>query len=126
MAKKSPFDFWKSIQKKEYQEDITGYSEYIMKLLLSSDKDYCKVANILNKIGQHRLPDRAFYDFYYYLIPQNNKYLKYPKKLSEIKMIEYLQEYFLINENLAKKYYELLEEEELTEIKNYFERKDKV
>ncbi len=120
--KKTPFDLIKSINTKDYQEDIKAFSPHLTAMIYSTDKKYCFLANSF-KLGSHKLPDRAFYDFYYYAIKPNNKWRKYPKSAKNAKELTYLQEYFMIDEHSAKMYLELISKEELKKIKRYFEER---
>jgi len=119
--KKSPFDFVKSINNKEYIEDIKGFSPYIVTNALSANKLNVLAINAINNIGAGKLSDRAIYDYYYHLVRQTDKYYPYPKSVKDSKNLEYIMKYFQLNEQTAKSYLELLETEEIEEIRSFYE-----
>ena len=116
----NPFDYIKSINSKNYIEDISGFSYWLTFKVYSVDPGYVFLVNALNKRGIHKLSKRAVYDFLFYTIPKNRKFLKYPKSLKQVNNVKYLMEYYGVNENIANDYYELIEPEEMKEIKEYF------
>lgn len=120
----TPWDYIKSINQKTYIEDLSGFSPYLTSVNYSAgDKMFCYIANSLNKIGQHRLPKLAIYDFYYYTIPKNRKWFKYPKKDKDPKEVRYIQEYFGCDERSAKTSLDIIDKDELKEIKDFFENR---
>lgn len=119
----NPFDYIKSINSKNYLEDLSGFNLWITFKVYSVDPSYVFAVNAINLKGIHKLPKRAVYDFFFYTIPKNRKWLKYPKSTKELKQVSYIMEWFGCNEMIAKDYYELLEKEELKEICNYFEKR---
>ncbi len=122
--KRKPWDYTNSINSKNYLEDLSGFNPFYTAMNYSAgNRVQCYVANTLNKLGQHKIPKRAIYDFYYYSIPQNKKWLKYPKKLSELKEIKYLQSWFGCDEKAAKTALELIDKDELQKIKDNFEKR---
>lgn len=121
MSKPKAFDYWKSIQDRKYMEDISGFSRHVMDMLLSSDPDFIFLVDNLNKLGTHKLSPRAIYDYYYYTIPKNNLYLKYPKKDKEDKSIKYIMKYFGVNDSIARQYMTLLPEEKINTIISLYE-----
>ena len=120
--KRSPFDFVKSIRsKEEYLEDITGFSSYIVTSALSADAKNIHAINAINNSGGSKLSSRAVYDYYFYLLKKDPKFLKFPKTIKELNTIKYLMTYFQVNERIAKQYIELLSIEEIDEIRSYYE-----
>lgn len=123
-TKLSPFDYIKSINQKNYMDDLSGFSPFLTAMNYSAGGEaYCFIANALNKIGMHKMSKRSIYDFYFYAIPQNKKWFKYPKKEKELKEIKHLQDWFGIDEKSAKTALELINEEELKTIIEFYENK---
>jgi hypothetical protein len=120
--KLSPFDHIKSINQKVYMEDLSGFVPFITMMNYSAGSlHYCFLANALNKIGMHRLPKRMIYDFFFYAVPKNSKWLKYPKKQHDEKDVKYLQEWFECDEKSARTSLEIIDKDELKEIREFFE-----
>ena len=123
--KRKPWDFTKSINAKEYIDDMNGFSAFMTHKIFSADKNFIFLTNAINKKDIHKLPAKAIYDFYYETIPQNKKWLKYPKSEKELKEIQYIMRYFGVTEITAKDYVELISKEEMKEIVDYFERQQR-
>ena len=102
--KLGPFDYWKSIQTKNYLDDLSGFNRHVFETMLSNHEVYCFYVNNINTKGSHVFSKRAIYDYYYHLIPKNNVYIKYPKvkKIMELKAI---QHFYKVNERIAEQYY---------------------
>lgn len=118
--KLGPFDYWKSIQTKQYKEDLSGFVRHVFEMMLSNHKVYCFLANNLNRRGSHGFSKRAIYDYYYHSIPKNNTYIPYPKveKNMELKAI---QHYFKVNGQIAEQYHEDLDREDLDKVCKVYE-----
>ena len=122
MSTKSPFHFIKSINQKDYQEDLKGFVPYITGMVYSMHPKWIQYAEDMNLIGSHRLPIRAIYDYYYYGVPKNKEFLGYPKGTKASKNIKYLMEYFVINEEVASDYLDMIDKKELKGIVEIFEK----
>ena len=122
-TKPNPFDYIKSINSKNYMEDISGFNAYITAKVYSVDKNYVFLANSIQLLGSNKLPPRVIYDFYYYSIPKNKRFLRWPKTEKDPKEIEYIMTWFGCNEQVAKDYHELIDKKELKEIINYNEKR---
>ncbi len=122
MSAKSPFDFIKSLNQKDYQEDLKGFVPYITGMVYSMHPEWIKIAEDINLIGSHRLPIRVIYDYYYYGIPKNTKFLGYPKGVKATKNIKYLMEHFKINQEVAQEYLELIDKKDMKAIADIFEK----
>ncbi len=118
----TPWDMIKSINEKNYKEDIKAFSPHLTAMSYSTDAEYCFLANNF-KLGTHILPNRLFYDFYYHTIKKNRKYRAFPKSAKQAKELQYMQEYFNVDEHSAKTYLEVISEEELKKVKRYFENR---
>lgn len=119
----NPFDYIKSINKKEYCEDLSGFSVWMTNKVFSADPNFVCLTNCVNKLNNHNLSKKTIYDFYYYTIPKNRKFLGYPKGEKELKKIKYIQEYYKLNEEQAKEYSNLLTKKEIKKVVDYFEKR---
>lgn len=120
----NPFDYIKSINSKEiYYEDLKEFSLWLTGKLFSAHKDFVFAANIINQLNVNKLPKMALYDFFYYVIPKNRQWIKYPKSESTMKHIKYVMGWFGCDETVAKQYLKVISKEELTKIKDYNEKR---
>ena len=127
MTTPKPFEYSKSIlNSKEYMEDVSGFAPFLMGKLFSAHEDYVFIAGILNKNGANQLSKRAMYDLYFYTIPQSKRWLKYPKKESELQNTKYIMEYYTVDEREARAYLEILSKSEIKEIVDTIQRRDTV
>lgn len=124
MKKKTPWDYINSITNKDYQEDISGFSPYLTNKYFSASDVLVHLSNgAVNLIGAHVLPKRAVYDYYYFVVPQRRMFLKFPKALKASKDLEYIMNYYNVNERVAKDYLEILDKSEMKEIRDFFEKR---
>ena len=123
VEKKNPFLYSKSILQKNYIDDPSGFVPFLMVKLFSASMNHVLLANAANHLGCGHVAKGALYDFYYYAVPQSSKWLKYPKKEAEIKKVKYLMEYYSVSERTAKDYLQILPNEDVKEITNYFEKR---
>ena len=112
----NPFDYIKSIQNKEYMEDVSGYNHYITNIFFSADPNFAGLANVLNNEGSNELSKRALYDFYYYIIPKGKKWVKFPKKNHDYTTVRAIMEYYEVNEIEAKQCLKVLPKEIISKI----------
>ena len=122
IKKRKPFDYVKSINNKEYIDGIDGFSPYMTHKIMSADKNFVMLANALNRIGNHKIPPKAIYDFYFHTVPKNKKWTAYPKSEKQLKEIRYVMEFYGITETTAKDYIELMDSEELERIIDFNEK----
>jgi len=123
MKKRTPFDYIKSINNKEFINDIVGFSSFIVNKVYSADAQFVFISNAINKKESHKLPPKCIYDFYYETIPKNRKWLKYPKSEKQLEHVKYIMEYYGCSEHNAKDYLELINKEELQDIIDYNKEK---
>lgn len=111
----NPFDFIKSLsQTKEYQEDLTGYNQYLTNTAFSLDSDTILLANEMNiKPG---IPDRLHYDFLYHTVRKKARYNKWPKKVDD-ENLAYVQEFYKYGVREAKMALKILTPDQLEIIK---------
>jgi hypothetical protein len=109
----TPFDYVKSINKKDGQLEIDdGYVQFIINRSFSTYFDTVFYANEINKYPN--LSNQMQYDFYYNAIPKNPKrFAPWPKKTSD-KYLLIVQEYYDCSIQKAKEIVSVLDDEKLT------------
>lgn len=125
MEIKTFFDIFKIIQNKLPKPDAETINKHtniwMINNIMSSDKTYCIIAHELSK---YNMSKNEYFDFLYNFIPKNPKYIKYlAKKESVEKDIQYIQEFYGYNREKATSALDLISNDELTEIKRYFEKR---
>lgn len=114
------FDFLNSINKKTYLTDLSGYSQFMINRLLSSDQQYVPIISEVN--STYKLTDKMHYDLMYYAFPKSSKFFKYNmKKEAQEKNLQYVMDWFKVDSQIAKSYIQLMDEKELDQIISYFE-----
>jgi len=112
----NPFEYANSIDKREYMEDLSGYSAFIINKKLSLSLDTLFYANEMN-LNSH-IDDRMHYDYLYYSIrPMKKRPWKkwlYDHKDEDVAAV---MEYFQYNSQKAKQVLSILKPEELITIK---------
>ena len=106
-------------------EDLSGFNPWLTRRLYSAHQNYCIIANFANKKGFMKLSPRAIYDFFYYTIPKNREFIKYPKAVRTPEDIRYVQRYYNCGERDAKSYMKFLEESEISSIINIMKEMEK-
>ena len=116
----------KKVTVRELNEFLSeGYEQFMINRIFSNDSRLLQCASILNKSGftnrMHFEMARAFYKRIY-----GNKsiYIPYAKGTPVPKEAKMLAEYFDVSEKHALRYYEIIDKEELQEIKNYYKQID--
>jgi len=116
------FGYINAIQKKEYQEDLSGYSAWMINRFMVADASYVPVIAEIN--STYNLTDRMHFDLLYYAFPKTNKFLRYNmKKEKSEKEMKYLMQYYNIDLQRAKTYAQLISKEEFDSIIEYFENR---
>lgn len=100
MAKRSPFDYVKSINEKtEYLgHDLSGYVPYLTNRAYAMHVDTVMLAEEMNQY--HNLGPELQYDFYYYGARRSRRF-GFPKKGEENPNLELVQEYFKFSKQKA-------------------------
>lgn len=104
-------------------EDISGFNPWITAKVYSVHENWVRLANAINLLGSNKLSPRAIYDFYYYTVPRNKRWLPYPKTAKDPIQVQYVMEWFGVNEMVAKDYIDLLDKKELKKITDAFEKR---
>lgn len=120
MAKRSPFDYVKSINStKEYlmetSDDINDYNAFIVNRTLGHFLDTVLYANMMNK--NSHLDKKMQYDYLFHSIRKKYRFSKYDKKPEKDKNIELIMDIYKYNYLKAKEVYSILSEEQISELK---------
>lgn len=98
------------------------YNSFIINKFLSTNSLTIYYANEMNKSN---LPDREQYYFYLYVLPQSRLFFPWIKKDEEdsgfVKRIIAISKYYEINNNRAKEYLKMLDEESINNIVKLYE-----
>ena len=78
MSKINPFDYVKSINKKGYKHDLSGYNPFLTNRAMASYIDTIMFAEEMNQ--HHQLPPQLQYDFYYYGVRKASRFDPVPKQ----------------------------------------------
>ena len=119
----SPFDVVKNINgKTNYlsDEDLKGYSQWMVNKILACDSQYVMLAAQLTK---YKMTDREHYDICWFGLPKSNKFIQYllkkPKAETDIK---YPMQYFECSQDVAKQYLPLIHPDEMKSIVDMYEK----
>lgn len=118
VEKDSPFVYMNYISNKKYPSSFDGYNSFLTNLGFSQRKDTVLYANEMNKYSD--LEDKAQFDFYYHSLPKKNYFAKWAKKV-KTEDTEMIMEYFKVSYKVAKQYEKILKEDQLQQIKKWFE-----
>lgn len=119
MAKVGLFDFLNSINKKQYLEDLTGYSQFMINRFLTSSTVRASIIGEIN--SGYKFTDRMHYDFLFNALPKTSEFMKYNMKKEKAETeLEYLMKWFNIDMGRAKTYSTLISKEEFQDIISYY------
>lgn len=130
--KLSPFEWFDIISGKTKisEEDIhknlqDGYEPFMINRIFSNDNSLIKYAIILNKKG---ISNRMHFELCRasYKATFGNKvvFIPYAKATKEPPKIELIMNYYNVSEKIAKEYAEVISDEELVNITNYYRQLD--
>lgn len=88
---KNPFDFVKSINNKQYIDDLTGYNPFLTNRAFAQHIDTILLAEEMNQ--SHTLGPELQYDFYYYSVRKGNRF-GFPRKQEDPPNLDHIMEYF--------------------------------
>ena len=77
MSKRNPFDYVKSINKKNYEYDLAGYNPFLTNRAFAGFIDTIMFAEAMNQA--HLLSPALQYDFYYYAVRKGSRFDPVPK-----------------------------------------------
>ena len=108
--KSNPFLYVKSINKKEYQYDLSGYNPFLTNRAFASFIDTILFAEQMNQ--HHTLSPQLQYDFYYYGIRKGTRFDPLPKREDPVG-IDVVMDYFSYSRQKALEVMGLLSNEQL-------------
>lgn len=120
-----PFDILKAITLTKTLDDVndefeTAYIPFLINKGLSLYYDTIMYANVMNMNGH--IPLRQQYDFYVHTIKPRKRYEKWPKKMVEDENLELIKQYFGYSTLKAKTALSLLNDSQITKIKEHSSR----
>ena len=113
MSKISPFHYVKSINKKDYQYDLSGYVPFLTNRAFAGFIDTIMFAEQMNQY--HRLSPELQYDFYYYGIRKGSRFDPIPK-VAEPAGLDIVMEYYQYSKQKALEVMSLLSKKDLLNI----------
>ncbi len=96
--KRSPFDYVKQINKKEYDYDLSGYTPFLTNRAFAYHIDTILLAEEMNQA--HTLGSELQYDFYYYAVKRGNRF-GFPPKVEEHPNLKVVMEYYQFSKQKA-------------------------
>ena len=111
--KKGPFDYVKSINKKTYETDLSGYMPYLTNRAFAMHVDTVLLAEEMNQM--HYLGTELQYDFYYYAVRKGDRF-GFPQKPHEDPNLEVIIEYFQCSKQKALEYLRVLSLNDISKI----------
>lgn len=102
---KSPFDYCKSINFKQYDTDLSGYNPYLTNRAFAFHMDTVMFAEAMNQAFD--LPPLLQYDFYYHAVRKGKRF-GFPKKHEEYDKLLVVMEYFQYSKQKATETIRLL------------------
>jgi len=100
--------------KEDLSEHISDYPAFIVNRILGADRSLCALVNEIN-IRPTMLPIMQ-YKFLLYAVPKRKRFNPYLKK-EKNESLDLIKEYHSVNTEKAKEYLEVLDTEQIQEIK---------
>jgi hypothetical protein len=91
MSKQNPFDYVKSINNKQYLDDLSGYNPFLTNKCFAQHLDTILLAEEMNQ--NHTLGPELQYDFYYYSVRKGSRF-GFPRKQEDPPNLNHIMEYF--------------------------------
>jgi hypothetical protein len=113
MTKKNPFDYVKSINKKGYLYDLSGYNPFLTNRAFAGFIDTIMFAESMNQA--HQLSPSLQYDFYYFAVRKGNRFDPIPKPEEPAHLNE-VMEYYGYSRQKAMQAINILTKEQITSI----------
>lgn len=114
----TPFDYIKSINSKNYIENVDLDKEYTQYVVNTGFSYFMDTVLICNEINKYQTDNLRHYDFLYYMIRKQNRFSKWNKKNKEDdEIINLLCEIYNVNKITAKEYMVILNEDQIKELK---------
>ena len=113
MSKRSPFDYVKSINEKQYMEDLKGYNPFLTNRAFAMHMDTILLAEEMNQANT--LDPLLQYEFYYYGVRKGRRF-GFPKKQESDDRLQLVMDYFNYSKEKAEAALLLLTDEQLQAI----------
>ena len=113
MAKRSPFDYVKSVNEKKYLDDLKGYNPYLTNRAFAMHMDTILLSEEMNQA--HTLGPELQYDFYYYAVRKGRRF-GFPKKTEEHPHLKVVMDFYGYSKTKAEQALLLLTEEQVQAI----------
>ena len=110
MSKLNPFLYVKSINKKDYQYDLSGYNPFLTNRAFAAFIDTVMFAEQMNQA--HLLSPALQYDFYYYGIRKGSRFDPIPKP-TEPEGLEVVMAYYDYSKQKAREVMSLLSKQDI-------------
>ena len=117
--KRSPFEWVKSINKKDYMYDLSGYNPFLTNRAFAGFIDTIMFAESMNQA--HQLSPSLQYDFYYYAVRKGNRFDPIPKPV-EPPNLEVVMEYYQYSKQKALGVINLLSEQDINSIRKSLDK----
>lgn len=128
MAKRSPFDYVKSVsdtkeylldkEQHDYMDTIYAYNPFIVNRALSYHTDSIMIVNEMN--GKPHLNNQMQYDFLFHILKKRKRYSKWAKP-PKYEHLEMVQKYYKYNRKKALEVLDILSEKDLSDIEKYLD-----
>lgn len=110
MTKRNPFDYVKSINKKGYMYDLSGYNPFLTNRAMAGFIDTIMFAEEMNQ--HHQLSPQLQYDFYYYGVRKGSRFDPIPKPI-EPEGLEVVMAYFQYSKQKALEVMNILSKQDI-------------
>ena len=110
MGKQNPFEYVKSINKKNYMYDLSGYNPFLTNRAFAAFIDTIMFAEEMNQ--SHHLSPNLQYDFYYYGIRKGSRFDPIPKP-TEPEGLEVVMAYYKYSKQKALQVMSLLSKQDI-------------
>ena len=110
MSKKNPFDYVKSINKKGYEYDLSGYNPFLTNRAMAGFIDTVMFAEEMNQ--HHQLSPQLQYDFYYYGVRKANRFDPIPKH-KDPEHLDVVMDFYSYSRQKALEALQILTEEQI-------------
>lgn len=105
------------------EEFEKGFNTFMINRVMSCEQSLVLVANEANRPG---FTKRMTRDLYFHGLPKINKFIKYSaRKAKADTEMKYIMDYFGVNMSTAKDMLQLIDQEELDRIVEYYEKRGK-
>ena len=105
MAKRSPFDYVKSINEKSEMDDLSGYNPFLTNRTFAYHLDTILLAEEMNQA--HHIGPQLQYDFYYHSVRRGKRF-GFPPKVEEEHNLGVVMEYYQCSRQKALEYLQVL------------------